>query len=88
MKIHSIYDNGGASFDRYTVYYGGRGCLETDPRTGIEMRACLGMSEHPFDPQGVGQHGYGMPGKHNGKKITFEELPKDCQKLVLQDLKG
>jgi hypothetical protein len=82
MKIHSIYDNGGVSFDRYTVYYEGRGTFDTI------WYDCRAMSEHPFHPQGFGQYGYGKPGRHNGKKITFEELPEDCQKLVLQDLKG
>jgi hypothetical protein len=46
------------------------------------------MSVHPQHPQGFGQWSSGNIGKHNGKKITFEELPEDCQKLVLQDLKG
>lgn len=79
MKIHSIYDNGGETFDRYTVYYG---TLERDGR-----RACLGMSERPNHPQGFGQHGSGTPGRHNGKRIRFEDLPAACQQVVLEDLK-
>lgn len=85
MKIHSIYDNGGETFDRYTVYFKGRGTLNwytKDP----PMRYCLAMSSNPFHPQGFGQHSEGKPGKHNGKKIKFEDLPEDCQKLVLQEL--
>lgn len=49
------------------------------------------MSSQPFHPQGFGQHGesdspidrptYG----HLGKKIKFDDLPEDCQKLVLSD---
>ncbi len=81
MKIHSIYDNGGETFDRFTVYFKGRGTLERDG-----TRLCLGMSEHPFHPQGFGQHASGCPGRHNGKKITFEQLPTDCQKLVLREV--
>lgn len=84
MKIHSIYDNGGETFDRYTVYYKGRGTLDYRPQG--TFRFCVGMSENPFHPQGYGQHGSGMPGKHNGKRIKFEDLPEQCQKLVLQDL--
>jgi hypothetical protein len=87
MKIHSIYDNGGTTADRYTVYYGGRGSLYIDHR-GDRVRECVGMSEHPFHPQGFGQHSSGQPGKHNGKRITFDQLPPDCQKLVRQDLEG
>jgi hypothetical protein len=85
MKIHSIYDageNGGA--DRYTVYYKGRGTLDHTSRG--TLRACLGMSDNPFHPQGVGMHGTGQPGKHNGKRITFDQLPADCQKAVEWDL--
>jgi hypothetical protein len=49
------------------------------------------MSSNPFHPQGFGQHGeadhtidrptYG----HLGKRITFEQLPPDCQMLVWSD---
>jgi len=28
------------------------------------------------------QHSSGMLSSHNGKRITFEQLPVDCQKLV------
>ncbi len=87
MTIHSVYDGGEQWADRYTVYYGGRGSLYIDHR-GNQMRLCVGMSERPFHPQGFGQHGDGMPGRHNGKRITFDQLPPDCQKLVLQDLEG
>ena len=83
-KIHSIYDageNGGA--DRYTVYFKGRGTLN---RGAARLRLFIGMSGAPFHPQGVCQHGYGMPGKHNGKRITFDQLPADCQRAVNQDL--
>jgi hypothetical protein len=39
-------------------------------------------------PQGFGQHGRGLIGKHNGKRIKFEELPPDCQRLVMRDLES
>jgi hypothetical protein len=81
--IKAIYDNGGKTFDRYTVYY-------SNPKdwgiTEPKMYPCVGMSAYPFHPQGFGQHSTGMLGRHNGKRIKFEELPEDCQKLVLQDL--
>lgn len=28
-----------------------------------------------------------QPGRHLGLRIAFEQLPSDCQKLVLHDLK-
>jgi len=83
------YDNGGETFDRYTVVYTGR------YKTTDRRRTYVGMSEHPFHPQGFGQHGQ-FPAwepidrpsyKHLGKKITFQDLPPDCKRLVLYDYK-
>jgi len=81
MKIKAIYDNGGKTFDRYTVYY--------DERQGnrdSKTYLCRGMSAHPYHPQGYGQMGSGMLGRHNGKRIRLEALPKDCQLAVKSDL--
>lgn len=81
-----IYDNGGASFDRYTVVYTGN--YRRTPRCQHQY---VGMSENPFHPQGFGQHGESddvidYPSyKHLGKKIKWEDLPPNCQKLVIQD---
>ena len=77
--IKAIYDHPKYA-DRYTVYY----TFDRNPRNGYY--ACLGMSEKPFHPLGFGQHGEGMLGRHNGKKITFEDLPADCKEAVMQDL--
>ena len=74
------YDNGGKTFDRYTVIY------MNDPEYKPGTFSCVGMSEHPFHAQGFGQHSSAMPGRHLGRRIKFEELPPDCQKLVKQDL--
>ena len=84
MKVHSIYDNGGETTDRYTVYYGGRGTVRWD--RGAQVRLCVGMSGAPFHPQGFGQHGEGQPGRHNGRRITWQDLPADCRRLVEADL--
>lgn len=86
-KYVRCYDNGGESFDRYTVVFTGRYTHKTNGGHWY-----VGMSENPFHPQGFGQHGetefqcvdrptYG----HLGKKISFDSLPEDCQKLVMQD---
>ena len=82
MKIKAIYDNGGKTFDRYTVVYDE---LE-QRRTEGNLYSCLGMSEQPFAPQGFGQHGSAQMGGHLGKRIKFDDLPKDCQRAVNQDL--
>lgn len=87
------YDAGGTG-DRYTVIFTGR----YRHRTGGQFLV-LGMSAHPFHPQGVGMHmshaeqidapaGWAPAiGRrcHLGRRIPFDELPPDCQRLVLSD---
>jgi len=76
-----IYDNGGKTIDRYTAVY--MFAPETWQPGCFDAR---GMSKYPFSPQGFGCFTSAMPGKHLGKRIKFEKLPKDCKKLILQDL--
>ena len=42
MKVYRVYDNGGTTFDRYTVYFGGRGTVNHSNG----LRLCVGMK--PF----------------------------------------
>ena len=78
------YDNGGETFDRYTVVYTGR----YKGRNGCDY---VGMSVHPFDPQGFGIHDTSREVidrptySHLGRKIAFVELPEDCRRLVMID---
>jgi hypothetical protein len=74
------YDNGGKTFDRYTVVY------MDDPERAVGAYSAVGMNAHPFHPQGYGQHCIAMPGKHLGRRVPFAYLPADCQRLVLRDL--
>lgn len=76
-----IYDNGGKTFDRYTSVY-----LQ-EPENRPNTFNARGMSERPFHPQGFGCSCSATPGRHLGKRIKLKDLPKDCQKLVLSDLK-
>ena len=85
-KYVRVYDNQGETIDRYTVVFTGRYGHKTGGETWV-----LGMNCAPFHPQGFGQHcpctnrpDYPTYG-HLGKKIKFEDLPKDCQTLVLND---
>lgn len=72
--------------DRFTVVFTGH----YKGRNGCDY---LGMSERPFHPQGIGQHGWSESiidkpqYSHLGKKITFNDLPEDCKKLVLSTYK-
>ena len=78
MKILEIRDNGGITFDRYTVVY------DQIERPGFYC--ALGMSQNPIDPLGFGQHCIAQPGPHLGKILSFEDLPRDCQSAVRRDL--
>jgi hypothetical protein len=77
------YDNGGESFDRYTVVFTGRYRHKT-------RGSCLyvGASNHPFHPQGFGQHGESPTAidyprySHLGRKVRFDALPADVQRFV------
>jgi hypothetical protein len=61
-KYVRCYDNGGETWDRYTVVYTGKyrttlpAPLRRDygPKRWFQY---VGMSESPFHPQGFGQHG-------------------------------
>ena len=81
--IKAIYDAGENEFDRYTVYFSDRKGWGED-RPGIYPY--VAMSLDPFWPLGLCQYGSGRLGRHNGRKIKFEDLPKDCQKAVMRDL--
>ena len=80
LQLH-IYDNQGATFDRYTAVY-----LAAVERDG--SYACLGMSENPTHPQGFGQHGYADDGDHLGMRISIMQLPRSCRELVMSDYKA
>lgn len=78
-----VYDNPEVG-DRYTVVFTG------NYRKVDREFHYLGMSAHPFHPQGIGQHGEtnGQPCDrpsygHLGKKISWQDLPEDCQKCAL-----
>lgn len=76
-----IYDNGGKTFDRYTI---------VPPRwAGEDYKvhgswACIGSSEDPFHPQGFGQHTVCLPGPHLGKRIHWNQLPEKVQRFARQ----
>ena len=79
MKNLNVYDNGGKTLDRYTAVF-----LKSKYKVqGQWWYDCLGMSTDPFN--GFGQHGQCQLGRHLGKKIDFNELPKLCKQAVLHD---
>ena len=87
--VIAIYDNRGRTIDRYTVVYAP---YDLDTR---DVFAWTHMSADPYAPQGVCQHGDGYSRPYSGwgtsnrnKVIAFEALPKDCQRVVRQDLEA
>ena len=80
VKIKAVYDNGGKTFDRYTIYID----QVEATHNGHKMYACLGLSGNPTSPQGFSQWSYGMLGVHNGKKITLADLPKNVREHAMR----
>jgi len=76
-----LYDNGGKSFDRYTII---------PPRWAKQYRErsrlfeAIGASKYPYSPQGFGMHVSAMPGAHLGKRIKWQDLPEDVQRFASQ----
>ncbi len=86
-----IFDNLGKTFDRFTCIFTKKSITDKESRKHYgQLFLYVGMSSDPFNPQGFGQHGElsdPRGGKHLGKRIKFEDLPRDCKKLVMQDYK-
>ena len=87
-RLISVWDDGDSVADRYTVVF-----LAEETRGQVPY---LAMSANPFHPQGFGQHGemqidavaYRGRGGCFKKRIKFADLPADCQRAVVNDLRG
>ena len=75
-----IYDNGGKTADRFTAVF------MAIPEAASATFYAVGMDNRPFHPQGVCITGTAMPGRHLGRRIAFDALPADCQRLVFRIL--
>ena len=75
MSKIKVYDNGGRTFDRYTVIIG---------------KSIYAMSHNPLYPQGFDQYvgeiddmPYDFPGIEEGKEIKdIKELPEEVLKAI------
>ena len=74
-----FFDNGGETIDRYSIWQGEHG----------GAGHWLGCSEYPFHPQGFGQHSEGdhpdAIGMDDERELSFDDLPRDVRRAVLQD---
>lgn len=79
-----VYDNGGATVDRYTVAFKG----SYVPHYGM-VYPYLACNDAPFHPQGFGQHGENrefLDGAYLGKRVAFDTLPSDVQKFIMNNI--
>lgn len=84
--VIGIYDNGGKTIDRYTVVYEPHR-NEGDKRDTFPI---TGMGGSPFSPQGFCQHeslNFRYTRQTGERTIDFADLPQDCQRAVMQDLR-
>jgi hypothetical protein len=86
-KRFVLLDDGGVSADRYTLL----SAKPTGP-AGREVHEYIGFNEHPYSPQGFGQHGEIGEAQFKahkrdrfralGKPILFSSLPSQAQKFA------
>jgi hypothetical protein len=77
-NVRAAYDNGGKTYDRYTIVY------NEPPRIkdGARFYECFGASDHPTHPQGFGQHSECMLGRHLGRKVPWLEIPEEVRRVI------
>lgn len=78
MKIITCYDNGGETFDRYTII------IEDTDHPDEDY--ALAASDDPYHPQGFGQHTTAEHGPHLGGRVLLTSLPKKVLQFVMADL--
>jgi len=79
-KVRCVWDNGGKSFDRYTII------LRRAWITVYPLEAAFGLSDNPDKPDGFSQCCEVIDGPHLGKPIAWMDLPENIQKHVVKRL--
>jgi hypothetical protein len=86
MKILAIYDNGGKTFDRYTIV--------TDHKVSGKHQGRFTYDAISASENGLGCYHWCqcMRGSHLGKKVSLSELSKELQEKIkttfrLEDLR-
>lgn len=82
MKVLAIYDNGGKTWDRYTVVID-----DNDETYTGKHWSMLGLSKNADMPDGFSQmsegiYNLGGNNRHLGKRIRFEDLSATLQKHI------
>ncbi len=83
-KTCRIFDFGDSVEDRYTIAFRGYRAK------GYGMvYPYLASGQNPFHPQGFGQYDLShkfLTGKYLGKRVSFESLPSEVQKFILENI--
>lgn len=79
MKELKIYDNGGKTLDRFTIF------IEPtkELKKGNKVLDCIGADE---TGAGFCQHCTGTPGRHLGRLVKFDDLNQSLQAKVREEL--
>lgn len=80
--IIAIYDNGGKTLDRYTIVLSRQFMTPSKPY----LYVALSLSDYPDSPYGFSQFGEVRWGKHLGKALTWQQLPKRVQEHITRRL--
>lgn len=85
LKVPICYDNGGESYDRYTLISSG----QVFRRGWGVYWEYIASNEDPTHPLGFWQHGEmkEKPGKFLGKRIKFADLPDAVKRLYQWEYK-
>ena len=70
-----IYDNGGKTFDRYTVFF------------PSDETSALGIGPTGNVPNGFCMWVFAIKGNHLGKKINFADCPIPVRKAIKEEWK-
>lgn len=87
--IIDTWDNGGKTFDRYTIAISGVQFIGD-----TEYTYFIGSSSNPTNPQGFYQHIHeektreykSKSHRHLGKRICFFSLPEKVQELIRKEI--
>ena len=94
-EVLDVFDNGGKTADRYTVFFVffGEPMLIFPPPGENVYTPYLGMSENPSHPQGVGMWGelraYEVADyryKHGRERIRWADLPDAVRECVTRSI--
>lgn len=83
MKNLQIWDNGGKSFDRYTIFKARERFIGFD-KYGNKLFMGISASETGC---GVFMYIEAMKGPHLGKRVKFEDLDKELQNRLRNEFK-